>query len=166
MIKLIGLVFFMMTSLLLVACQSSHEDIDRYIDTQQQKAERLKISAVPELINYQSIVFVNAKKDPFKIPLSVDSNSTDNRKDQKFLTPLEKYSLGDLRLVGVINQGEKKWALIEIKASKMVYPITVGDYIGNRFGQVEAIDAKKISIIEKIKSASGNFKEEKAELKL
>lgn len=158
--------FMFALSILLVACDQSHQDIDHFINKEKEQAKVVKIASVPQFINYQPIVFTQTPKDPFAIPNVIDESLINDQKNQKFLTPLEKYSLDDLRLVGVINQGEKRWALIEIKTSKMVYPVSVGDYIGNRYGKIEAIDTKKVSIVEKIKSASGNWKEEKSELKL
>ncbi|RUM89836.1 MAG: hypothetical protein DSZ24_00175 [Thermodesulfatator sp.] len=64
------------------------------------------------------------------------------------LTPLEKWSLGELKLTGIINTGRQRLALIEDPTGKG-YFVTEGTKIGDRGGYIAEIGDNYILVKEK-----------------
>lgn len=56
---------------------------------------------------------------------------------------LESIPLPKLKWVGLLQEGAKKWALIE-QPNKHIVPISYGDYLGSNHARVEKITSKKI----------------------
>ncbi|MCF6767636.1 pilus assembly protein PilP [Thiotrichales bacterium 19S11-10] len=163
----LSFIYMLIISMFLVACEDHQQAVDQWIDNQQVKSSHLKVKPLPEIITFKTFAFKKANKDPFSVPiLSANLQSPDGYDTKRIRTPLEKHALERLKLVGVINQGKKRWALIEITDTKRVYKVTDGDFIGNQFGQVKNITAKKINITEQIKTAQGKWKERQIDLKL
>ena len=97
------------------------------------------------------------KKDPF-LPLIKESGRiTDNMLDQGPLTPLQKYSLSELRLVAVLLAGKQSKAMVE-DAKGDGYILSKGTLIGDKYGEVVEIRKNEVLIAEKeIDSLSGEI---------
>nr|PZN05403.1 MAG: pilus assembly protein PilP [Pseudomonadota bacterium] len=78
--------------------------------------------------------------------------------------PLEAYPLESLAMVGVLQQKNKTYALI--KASSGLYRVGVGNYIGQNFGLITAIDETEIRVKELIQDAAGDWTERESSLHL
>lgn len=81
------------------------------------------------------------------------------------LTPLEKFNLDQLKLVGVVRTPAGNLALVE-EASGKGYIISIGTRIGTHSGQVVAIDKDRIVIQENVENLLGKVTREKREMKL
>lgn len=111
------------------------------------------------------------KVDPFA-PIFRDQNVTVSNKTKKEskekrvpLTPLEKISLGQLKLVGIMLAPSGDKALVQ-EASGKGYVITEGTYIGTKSGRVVDILLDKIVIEEKVEDYLGNLNLRTTEMKL
>ncbi|QJA05568.1 pilus assembly protein PilP [Thermosulfurimonas marina] len=82
--------------------------------------------------------------DPFK-PFFRETTPEVSRKP---LSPLEKWSLAELKLTGIVKKGRHRWALIEDPTGKG-YMVKVGTRIGNRGGYVAEIGDSYILVKEK-----------------
>jgi type IV pilus assembly protein PilP len=78
--------------------------------------------------------------------------------------PLEAYPLESLKMVGVLQQRKASWALI--KADTGLYRVGVGNYIGQNFGLITAINDSQIQLRELIQDAVGDWTERQSTLQL
>ena len=88
------------------------------------------------------------KRDPFQ-PLALRAKAS--RRPRENLTPLERYELGQLQLVGIVSDGKRYKALVEVmEADKVVrgYTLEVGTPIGPDEGKVKAITPTEVVIEE------------------
>ena len=90
-------------------------------------------------------------RDPFRAP----SLTTSVVKDDSPKTPLEKYELGQLKLVGVVTQGGGgSRAMVEDSAG-LGYIVTTGTPIGSSGGVVTRIEPRRVLIEESVTNFYG-----------
>lgn len=78
----------------------------------------------------------SAKRDPFR-PFTLNGRSASTRRREN-LSPLERYELGQLKLVGVIWDVKEPNAMLE-DAAGLGYRVKVGTPIGSNEGKVKTI---------------------------
>lgn len=88
-------------------------------------------------------------RDPFKRP-NLPSKKTE------ILSELERYSLDELKLLGVITGPKNKRAMLQAPDGK-AYFVSEGGKVGNREGTVSKIGSNYIKIEEKIQNVLGQF---------
>ncbi|MCP4366738.1 MAG: pilus assembly protein PilP [Deltaproteobacteria bacterium] len=105
------------------------------------------------------------KVDPFE-PLFKEKPVSRKKKKKRIpRTPLEKISLGQLKLVAIIRASGGNKALVEESSGKG-YVIKKGTYIGLNAGKIIKIEKDNIIIEEEIEDIQGNIKVRQRELKL
>lgn len=77
---------------------------------------------------------------------------------------LEGYALETMSMVGSIDNRKKLIGLVQV--GKLIFPVTVGSYVGQNFGKVSAVSETHIDLIETVQDASGEWTERKASLEL
>jgi len=108
---------------------------------------------------------IRGKVDPFE-PLFQEKPVSRKKKKKRIpRTPLEKLSLGQLKLVAVIRAPSGNKALVE-EGSGKGYVIEKGTYIGLNAGKIIKIEKDNIIIEEEIEDIQGNLKVRQRELKL
>lgn len=105
------------------------------------------------------------KRDPFKSFLQVAPSAETEGREDVFLTPLERLSLDQLKLVGTVIGPGTQHALIEDDAGKG-YSIRVGDRVGSEGGKVVAILKDRIVVEEISQDLLGNRRVKRVEKKL
>jgi type IV pilus assembly protein PilP len=85
-----------------------------------------------------------AKRDPFR-PFTLNSKPSQRRREN--LSPLERYDLGQLKLVGVIWDTKQPNAMVEDSAG-LGYVVRVGTPIGSNEGKVKSIQPARLVIEE------------------
>ena len=70
--------------------------------------------------------------------------------------PLERFSIGQLRMVGTLSHGRWTLALVQ-DAQERVHRVRRGDFLGTDFGQARAIDAAGIDVVETISDGAGGW---------
>ncbi len=78
--------------------------------------------------------------------------------------PLEAFPLEGIKMMGFVLQQGKPAALVQ--ASGALYHVKVGQYIGQDFGKISAINEQEISIKELIQDASGSWADRVSKLPL
>lgn len=78
---------------------------------------------------------------------------------------LESYELDALRMVGVLENSEALWGIVE-DAAGTVHRVQVGNYLGRNFGKIINIQEDRIDIREIIKDSTGRWEERPATLAL
>jgi type IV pilus assembly protein PilP len=101
---------------------------------------------------------LQSERDPFlsfvatRTPVAVSSVKTPDIK-----TPLQRYSLDQLKVVGIISGGELRKALLEDDVGKG-YVVSAGDAVGSEGGRIAAIQKDRIIIESTYRDVLGNQK--------
>jgi Tfp pilus assembly protein PilP len=105
-----------------------------------------------------SVYRPKAKRDPFKSFVTTRT-AVSARKDDtpKIKTPLQRYSLDQLKVVGIIGGGNVRKALLEDDVGKG-YVVAVGDPVGSEGGEITAIAKDRIIIESTYHDVLGNKK--------
>jgi len=100
--------------------------------------------------------------DPFESFLKTD-------KEQKTrvrpLSPLEKYNIGDLKLLGIAVSGKKRMAMVQDPDGKL-HTLSRGMWIGPNEGRVMAISVSQVVIEETLYGPSGEKQKNRVVLDL
>lgn len=114
-----------------------------------------KIQPIPEPKVFQPVTF-NAKDDPFKEKPVANLEVLEKNKYAPDINrrkePLEKYSLDQLKITGMIVKQGKMFAIIRSPDGKNNY-VTKGNYIGTNYGQIIDIDESQLKIEERVQDA-------------
>jgi len=96
------------------------------------------------------------RRDPFRsfIEVKEPAAAAEGKKPARRLTPLQRYSLDQLRVVGVVGGGSVLKALLEDDAGKG-FVVGVGDAIGNQGGVIVSIKPDCIVVREIYSNALG-----------
>jgi type IV pilus assembly protein PilP len=103
------------------------------------------------------------KRDPFFPPFRTTESERVETDEPK--TPLQRFDIGQLKLVGVIWEAEEPKALIE-DSGGLGYIVTRGTLIGSRGGVVKTIEPKRITIEEYQTDFFGKQQTQERELRL
>ena len=103
------------------------------------------------------------RRDPFR-PYTVSSKNSNARRREN-LSPLERYELGQLKLVAVIWNAKEPSAMVE-DASGLGYLVKIGTPIGPNDGKVTAIRRDGILIEEYLTDFYGVTKKQESSMRL
>lgn len=118
----------------------------------------LKKNPEPEPSKYVRKV----NRDPFR-PSSIQTRTSNRSRDN--LSPLERFELGQLKVVGIVWDIKEPRAMIEDTAG-LGYTILVGTPIGGSEGKVKAINRNEVVVEESFQDFSGKKKAREVLLKL
>jgi type IV pilus assembly protein PilP len=160
---------------LLVACGSEeHTDIKQWM-TDATKDVRGRVPPLPEVKPFPVVSYdAGDLIDPFR-PAKVEPEKKaagggikpdfDRRKEE-----LERYPLEALKFVGLIRNDKTLFAVVI--ADRRVYRVKVGNYMGENFGRITAIEASpgmdegQVIIKEQIQDPAGDWVERTSVLEL
>ena len=139
-------------------------DLEEFVaDTSAKPKGRIK--PLPEFQPYSSFVYgASGLRSPFESPVAyseaiidvasmVEAPNAERRKD-----PLERYSLGELALVGTLSKGEGAVLTALIKTSSgSVHVATSGQYMGKNHGRILNITESQLDLIEVVPNGSGGW---------
>lgn len=140
------------------------------------KDMRGRIDPLPVVRPYEPVPYkVFDQPDPFgpaKIQLVTKSapsgggalNEEARKQGERPKEPLEAYPLESLKMVGVWQQPKVTYALV--KADSGLYRVKKGNYMGQNFGLVTAINGSQIELRELIQDAAGDWSERQSTLQL
>lgn len=152
--------------LLLTACFGGTEvaDLEEFVaDTSAKPKGRIK--PLPEFQPYSSFVYgASGLRSPFESPaayseLSVNTASLVSPPDNsRRRDVLERYSLGELSLVGTLSRGEDSvlTGLIKTTAGS-VHTVKVGQFMGKNHGKILNISEAQLDLMEVVPNGSGGW---------
>ena len=105
------------------------------------------------------------KRDPFKTFLQMKPADESANKENRFLTPLQRYDLDQLKIAGIVLGFGSQYALVEDDTGKG-YSIRVGDYIGGKGGRVVEIQKDRVVVQEEHQDYLGNRQTRRIEKRL
>jgi type IV pilus assembly protein PilP len=101
-------------------------------------------------------------RDPFQPP-SIQTRTGSRSRDN--LSPLERFELGQLKVVGIVWDVKEPRAMIEDNAG-LGYTILVGTPIGGSEGKVKGIHRDQVVVEESFEDVSGKKKTREVSMKL
>ena len=78
---------------------------------------------------------------------------------------LEAYPLESLKMVGTLERGKQRWALIKTPDANL-YRVRNGNYLGQNFGVVAMITETSVTLKELIQDTNGSWSERTSTLQL
>jgi len=152
---------------MLTGCSQSVDDLYAYID-QAKSAHVGSVKPVPQFKPYESFTYSATElRDPFEAAVDIDDEedkedllSPDKTRPRQ---PLEAFPLDTLRMVGVLEQGDNLWGLIE-DPKQAVHRIKVGNYMGQNEGAITGIAEGEIFLVEIIPDGVGGYIERDASI--
>ena len=130
------------------------------------------IDPIPQIRQAETFLYIaGGRRNPFErniqTPRSeVAGPATGPRPDpNRRKEELEAFPLDSLRMVGTLDKGGQRWALIQTP-DRTIHRLRVGNYIGHNDGKIIAIYENKIKVRELIPNGRGGYAERKASLAL
>jgi len=131
-----------------------------------------KVDPLPEIKTQETFSYSAAKQvDPFAAfnlkPVNARAGAGGGpRPDMnRRREPLEDYPLDALKMVGTLAKGKQAWAVIQAPDGT-VHRASVGNHLGQNFGTIIRITEDKISLVELIQGAVGDWVEREASVAL
>jgi type IV pilus assembly protein PilP len=147
------LLLFGLSTSLLSAC--SEHRARSYLENYTAQVQAKKVQPpepLPVYKPYEDYAYAAENlRSPFE-PVSRDGRGGPNANRPKEI--LENYPLDSLRFVGTMQEGKDAWGLITAPDGS-VYRISVGNYIGQNYGQVTHITADSLTLVEMIPNGDG-----------
>jgi type IV pilus assembly protein PilP len=163
-----------LTSLSLVAllagCGAGEfQDLKEFVEKSEQ-GMRGRVEPLPQVLAYEPMAyeafdlpdpFAPRKIDPDKTAASGGLAPDINRSKE----PLEAYPLESLSMVGTLERGRQRWALVKTPENTL-YRVHNGNYLGQNFGVVAMITDTSITLKELIQDTNGSWSERTSALQL
>ncbi|MDX1374019.1 MAG: pilus assembly protein PilP [Burkholderiales bacterium] len=166
--------------LLLLACASllaacggeQHSDLKAEL-RDLTKDLRGRVDPLPAVRTYESVPYTaEAEIDPFR-PDRIIIADKDAGPDvgggrkpdfDRPKEPLEAFPLESIQMVGTITQKKETFGLV--KAGQNLYRVKTGNYMGQNFGVIVAINEGQIELKELVQDGSGEWNERTSALQL
>lgn len=154
-----------------VGCTSDGMDDLREFTANAHKGKTAKVEPLPEIKTTEPFSYTAAKlNDPFAAtnlkPLANKSAGNGPRPDMnRRREPLEDYPLDALKMVGTLGRGKQAWVVVQAPDGT-VHRASVGNHMGQNFGTITRITEDKVSLIELVQSAVGDWVEREASVTL
>lgn len=138
-------------------------------------AARLDLGMPSALVVEPVRYLAGASRDPFTWPRPIVKTARETHElslpqrppahSRRPRQPLEQFSLDQLQMVGRLDGGSRRWALVSAPDGH-VHVVEPGDYLGRDRGRVEAIAQDEILLIERIADGAGNWRNRETRLGL
>lgn len=132
---------------------ANDSDLENYIREVKEKPEGV-IDPLPTFTSYQSHTYkASVRRSPFDRPVDLvhrvfgrtgDDIKPDLNREKEYL---EKYDLGELKMVGSIKKRGTLWALIA-DPTGFVTTVTSGNYIGANHGKIITTSNTQVELLE------------------
>lgn len=145
---------------LLSACGGGMDDlIQRVAEVKARKPGR--IEPLPQIQQYEAFAYEPGNRpDPFATPEPLQetaASSGGTRPDlNRSKEPLEEFPLDSLRMQGIIQTPTSIYALVKAPDG-VLHRVTIGDHLGQNYGQIKAIAESEISIAELVPDGFGGW---------
>jgi type IV pilus assembly protein PilP len=152
---------------------------EEFSDLKKELAEMTKdlrgrVDPLPQVRPYEPVAYqAESEVDPFRptrIEIAVagasgaPSGSSRGPDMDRPKEPLEAFALESIQMVGSLTQARETYGLV--KAGPNLYRVRKGNYMGQNFGVITAIDEAQISLKELIQEGSGEWVERASSLQL
>jgi type IV pilus assembly protein PilP len=112
----------------------------------------------PEETPEVSAFHPRSERDPFKSFVATRTRvAAPTERAPRIKTPLQRYSLDQLKVVGIIAGGKMRKALLEDDVGKG-YVVSAGDLVGSEGGKITSIQKDRVIIESTYRDVLGNKK--------
>jgi type IV pilus assembly protein PilP len=150
-----------------------HGDLKEELN-QLTKDLRGRVEPLPQVKPYEPVPYTaEGQTDPFR-PERIDVARSQREssagiallEEQKKRPPepLEAFPLESIQMLGTITKDQETFALV--KAGPNLYRVRKGNYMGQNFGVITAIDEAQISLKELVQDSTGDWVERMSSLQL
>lgn len=162
--------------LLLAACGGEEQSELRQELNQLTKDLRGKVDPLPQVKSYEPVPYKGESLlDPFVPGRIVVAQATGgggvagggggvqpdvNRPKE----PLEAFPLESIQMVGTLSQNRETFALV--RAGPNLFRVKKGNYMGQNFGVIQAVDESQISLKEVVQDSGGDWVERSTTLQM
>ena len=169
--KRVACISMMTVAMLVAGCgESSHQDLRNWM-AEQGKGVRGKLDPLPQIKPYEPFAYADfdlpdpfkpRKIEPVKGTEATSKLATDlNRRKE----PLEAYPLEGLSMVGTLEKGKTRYALVKTP-ERDIYQVRQGNHMGQNFGVVVGISDTDIKLKELMQDGAGDWSERSSTLNL
>jgi type IV pilus assembly protein PilP len=152
---------------------------DEHGDLKQELAQATKdfrgqVPPLPQVKPYEPVPYTGENQvDPFRPDRievaqvgvrSSDAKSKIAEQEKRVKEPLEAFPLESIQMLGTITQDKETFALV--KAGPNLYRVKKGNYMGQNFGVITAIDEGGIKLKELVQDGTGEWVERASALQL
>lgn len=146
-------------SSLLAGCLQGDADLDKFIHDEEAKPG-VPIKLPPEIKRFEVFTYSDEKmRDPFSPSAAEQQDQSSGggpRPDRdRAREPLESFPLDSLDMVGTLGIGKDVEGLIKDPGGT-IYRVRIGNYMGQNYGHITAIDENHIELVELIQSEPGS----------
>jgi type IV pilus assembly protein PilP len=157
---------------LLAACGGEEQSELRQELANMTKDLRGRVDPLPQVRSYEPVPYRGESMlDPFvpgRIVVSQAATGGGGGGVQPDLNrpkePLEAFPLEALQMVGTLEQNKATYALV--RAGSNLFRVKKGNYMGQNFGVITAIDEGQISLKEVVQDSGGDWVERNATLQM
>ncbi len=137
------------------------------------KDYRGQVPPLPQVRPYEPVPYTaEGQIDPFRperievvqASRSSDAASKIAEHEKRLKEPLEAFPLESIQMLGTITQDKEVFALV--KAGPNLYRVKKGNYMGQNFGVITAIDESQISLKELVQDSGGEWVERSSSLQM
>ena len=157
-----------LASLALAGCVNDNvSDLQSYVQTIKAK-KPAPIPPLPEAKSYETYVYDETTlRDPFhrsvRAPTITQTNNSFRPNMKRQREVLEQYPLDTLKLVGSLEQGGERWALVRSQDGTL-YRTKKGRYIGQDYGEIIRVTESEIVLQETVPDGLGGWVRRQATL--
>jgi len=157
----------------IAGCGSDGLDDLRSFVKNEHKNRKPRVEPLPEIKIPPSFAYpASDKADPFSSAnLAPKSTRSKTKKSLPLylLTrrkgPLEAYPLDALKMVGTLQRKKDIWVVIKAPDGSM-HRAKPGDYMGKNYGMITTITENKVSLVEKVQNAIGDWIDRQAAISI
>lgn len=153
--------------------QNNMSDLQTYVE--QVKARKTgRIEPLPEIQVYETHAYsAGDLRSPFAKPIDRQAQeqqevAVNNGISPDFNRPrelLEEFPLDSLRMVGTLEQTQKRWAIVQANDGT-IHRVVSGNYMGQNHGKILRISENSIDLLEIIPDGQGGWQEREAAIAL
>lgn len=158
----------LVTVLLLGCSNGEHSDLNQWVQEQRNSARpRVQTLSAPLVFTPQPYVAAEGMAPFNRIKLTqvlsreTNQNSSNmallNAEQNRRKEDLEGYPLDGIVMVGSLKKDGHDTALLQV--NKLIYPIRVGNYIGQNYGRIVEIGEQSIKLREIVQDPGGDWVE-------
>jgi type IV pilus assembly protein PilP len=133
------------------------------------------VPPLPQVKPYEPVPYTSENQiDPFRterievaqagMRSTSDTKSKIAEQEKRVKEPLEAFPLESIHMLGTITQDKETFALV--KAGPNLYRVKKGNYMGQNFGVITAIDEGGIKLKELVQDGTGEWVERASALQL
>ena len=154
--------------LTLAGCGGEMDELKQFVRESEKGLPR-RIEPLPPVKAFEPFTY-----EGFDLPDPFKPRKLQDRKDgqqsglapdlNRRKEPLEAFPLEQLKMVGTLSQGKDTYAIV--RADKTLYRVKKGNYMGQNFGLITAIEESQINLKEVVQDSGGDWVERSTTLQM